>query len=207
LLPEIDKRFRQLDAQMRLRLEQKERIEKRLTAMLVAPRPDFLATAEERVLRDRLTHLEEVMAHDETHEFPQDVASRIRRLRGLLTWNIQTDYDRRLTIAYQNLHNLRQDVEHLQHQYETFVRFRQAATQSYQGYDQAIRRQRIRIAAAGEKLKALMARQGHMLETMAVNELVKRLERLEEFQIKARFAMADSFDRAARAQGQERGEQ
>jgi hypothetical protein len=49
-----------------------------------------------------------------------------------------------------------------------------------------------------------MARQGHMMETMAVNELGKRRERLSEFQIKARFALADSYDRATRAQTQER---
>jgi hypothetical protein len=48
-----------------------------------------------------------------------------------------------------------------------------------------------------------MARQGHMLETMAVNELTTRRERLAEFQIKARFAMADSYDRAARTEPQE----
>jgi hypothetical protein len=39
-----------------------------------------------------------------------------------------------------------------------------------------------------------------MLETMAVNELTTRLEQLTEYQIKARFAMADSYDRATRAQ-------
>ena len=43
-----------------------------------------------------------------------------------------------------------------------------------------------------------------MLETMAVNELTTRLERLTEFQIKARFAMADSYDRATRAQAEEK---
>jgi hypothetical protein len=49
-----------------------------------------------------------------------------------------------------------------------------------------------------------MARQGHMLETMAVNELTARRDRLAELQIKARFAMADSYDRATRAQTEER---
>ncbi len=52
-----------------------------------------------------------------------------------------------------------------------------------------------------------MARQGHMLEVMAVNELSARRDRLEEFQVKARFAMADSYDRAARQQGEERLDQ
>jgi hypothetical protein len=47
-----------------------------------------------------------------------------------------------------------------------------------------------------------MARQGHLLEVMAVNELSGRREQLEEMQVKARFAMADSYDRAVRSQGQ-----
>ena len=52
-----------------------------------------------------------------------------------------------------------------------------------------------------------MARQGHMLDVMAVNELTKRRDRLEEFQVKARFAMADSYDRAIKAQQRKRTEQ
>jgi hypothetical protein len=67
-----------------------------------------------------------------------------------------------------------------------------------------IRRQRFLIQKAREKVGGLMARQGHMLETMAVNELTMRRDRLAEFQIKARFAMADSYDRATRAQTEER---
>jgi hypothetical protein len=49
-----------------------------------------------------------------------------------------------------------------------------------------------------------MARQGHMLEDMAINELSKNRERLEKFQVKVLFAMADSYDRAARA-GEQNG--
>ncbi|HLO27078.1 MAG TPA: tetratricopeptide repeat protein, partial [Geobacteraceae bacterium] len=58
LLPVIDREFRRLDSQMRLRLEQRDRIEQRLKAMLVVPRPDYLATAEERILSERIALLE-----------------------------------------------------------------------------------------------------------------------------------------------------
>jgi hypothetical protein len=51
-----------------------------------------------------------------------------------------------------------------------------------------------------------MARQGNMIETMAVNELTARLERLADFTIKARFAMAENYDRATRSQTQDEGE-
>jgi hypothetical protein len=39
-----------------------------------------------------------------------------------------------------------------------------------------------------------------MLEAMAVNELTRRRDRLEEFRVKARFALADSYDRASKTQ-------
>src|SRR5262249_12322648 len=39
LLPGIDAQFRELDSRMRLRLEQRKSVGKRLRAMLVAPRP------------------------------------------------------------------------------------------------------------------------------------------------------------------------
>lgn len=213
LLPEIDRAFRELDSHMRLRLEQRDRVEKRLHAMLTAPRPDYLATGEERIAAEELGRLEQALA---TPNIPSPLADpnngpkgegqgggdaeRISRLRGVLLWNISTEYDQRLTDAYQHLHDLSEAVDRLKKQYEAFVRTRQAATQSYEGYDDAIRRERSLIAAAREKVTVLMAGQGNILETMAVNELTRRRERLEQFRITARFAIADSYDRASRAQ-------
>jgi len=199
LLPEIDSAFRALDSQIRLRLEQRDRIEKRLNAMLTAPRPDNLATAEERIARERIGRLEQALATNGSST-SDEIEEQIARLRGVLVWNIRTEYDQRLTDTYKHLLDLNVDVARLREQYNSFVRTRQAATQSYQGYDDVIRGQRILIAAAEEKVKVLMARQGNVLETMAVEELTRRRERLEQFQITARFAIADSYDRATRAQ-------
>jgi len=55
---------------------------------------------------------------------------------------------------------------------------------------------RKRIAAAKGKVNELMLKQGHLIEVMAVNELTIRKDRLSEYQIKASFGMADSYDRA-----------
>ncbi len=62
LLPEIDAAFKQLDSQIRLRLEQRARIEKRLNAMLTAPRPDYLTTGRERIATEEITRLEQALA-------------------------------------------------------------------------------------------------------------------------------------------------
>jgi hypothetical protein len=45
----------------------------------------------------------------------------------------------------------------------------------------------------------LMSRQGYLLERVAVDELLARRERLNFYQDQARFALADSYDRATKA--------
>ncbi len=199
LLPSIDEQFRKLDSRIRLRLEQRDRIDSRLKNMLVSPRPDFLATADERIAREAITAAEKRIGKERL-DADEQTRHRINRLKGYLLWNINTEYDERLTEAFQHLADLDADIARLKAIYESFVRTRQAATQSYQGYDEQIRRLRIKTREAIQKVKTLMARQGHMLEVMAVNELVKRSQKLEESQVKARFALAESYDRATTGQ-------
>ncbi len=202
LLPAIDHRFRQLDSQMRLRLEQRDHIEQRLNAMLTAPRPDYLATSQERVANETMLLMERQLK-GRSDAAAEKIRTRIRRLRGVLQWRIHTEYDHRFTEAHKHLRTLNVEIDRMREQYAAFVRTRQAATQSYTGYDGPIRRLRHRIREGSGKVKALMARQGHQIEVMAVNELQRRRDRLSEFQIKARFAMADSYDRATTTQTKE----
>lgn len=201
LLPDIDKTFRVLDSQMRLRLEQRERLAARIKAMLVSPRPDFLVTTEERMVRDKLAHIEKSAQKRKGREREQ-ILERVSRLQGVLYFRIHTEYDQRLTDAYKHLQELDAVVAALRQQYDQFVRTRQIAKQSFEGY-QAIGRLRARVREARAKVGALIARQGNVLETMAINELEQRSLRLEEYRVKARYAMADSYDRAVKAQNQE----
>ncbi len=198
-LPEIDERFKALDSQMRLRMEQRQTLHERLKRLLVAPQPDFLETGDERILREQLGQLSEKVKNDTTASGP-DARRRIERLQGLLRWNIHTTYNSRLTLAYKHLHELDADVDRLGTVYRSFVRSRQAATQSYKGYDDALRGLRRNVESAGDKVATLMARQGHLLETMAIQELEQRRARLEDYQVQARFALAESYDRASKSQ-------
>jgi hypothetical protein len=204
LLPDIDRRFRALDSQMRLRLEQRQSLDDRLQRLLVAPRPELLATADERRLREQIAALEARHAKDDSPT-GQEARRRIARLKGVIHWDIHTNYDQRLTDAYVHLHALDADVARLREIHAGYVRTRQAATQSYQGYDAQIGQARARLGEAKVRVAALMARQGQMLEQMAVSELELRRGRLEEYQVQARFAMAESYDRAIKAQQQAGG--
>jgi len=204
ILPDVDKQFRALDSQMRVRLEQRQALDDRLKIMLISPRPDFLQTAEERTARESLRRLDDKYKNDSSAA-ASDIRRRIKRLEGVMRFRIATSYDKRLTDAYKHLHQLDADVENLRKIYRSFVRSRQAATQSYKGYDDQLHQLRNRVRDAKEKVNTLIARQGHMLEVMAVNELDQRRKRLEEYQVQARFAMSESYDRATKKQMEESG--
>jgi predicted negative regulator of RcsB-dependent stress response len=202
LLPDIDQRFRELDSRMRLRLEQHEALVKRRDDLLTTPRPEFLATPEEQSLLARIDSLDSQLSNAET---PLEIAlqQRARRLTGLLLWTLRTEYHDRLTEFDRNLRSLDAAMALMRDEYDEFVRVRQAAAHSYIGYDKPVALLRARTRESIDKIDLLMARQGRMLETVAIDELVARRDRLEGYRDKARFALADSYDRAtqARARG------
>ena len=199
LLPGVDAQFRELDSRVLLCLEQRKHLGERLQAMLTAARPDLLATADERIVGERIALIEEQLGDSDS---PESLALRQRaaRLRGALTWRLETEYHERLTAAHVHLNELNAHVDALTRQYDAFVRTRQAATHSYVGYDVQIERLRERVGDALQRVNILMARQGHMIETVAINRLEARRDRLVAQQTQARFAVADSYDRAARDQ-------
>ncbi len=198
LLPAIDREFRQLDGQVRLRSEQRNRIAGQLEAMERAPRPDLLMTADERAMSEQVAGWERMMTPERRKITPQ-LWHRIRRLRGALVWNIHADYDRRFAAARAHLRELDHELGMLIEQRRSFEQTRQAVAGSYQGHGDAMGRLRQRIHTAQGTVRTLSARQGQMLESMAVKELTRRRDRLEELRLKARFALADSYDRAGKA--------
>jgi tetratricopeptide (TPR) repeat protein len=205
LLPDIDAEFRELDSRMGLRIEQHKMLVKRRNDLLTMPRPEFLATPEEQRLLARLEALEMQLTHGGATAGSAEL-QRLQRLKGVLVWRLETEYHDRLTEFDENLRRLDEAMATARAQYDQYVRVRQAATHSYVGYTKPIGRLRVHAANAIQTIDRLMARQGRLLETVAIDELIARRGRLENFGDKARFALADSYDRATQAQARAEGQ-
>lgn len=197
LLPEIDARFRELDSRIRLRREQHVLLEKRLQQLLVSPQPHFLATTEERRIGNELDRIENALT-GESGARAATLRERVWRLRGVLTWTLRTRYHERLTVFDEHLGELQAAIDGMTAQYESFVRARQAAVHSYEGYETPLGRLRTRVGDALAEVELLMARQGHVIERVAIEELTARRRRLDQYRDQARFALADSYDRATK---------
>ncbi|MDH3893512.1 MAG: tetratricopeptide repeat protein [Chromatiales bacterium] len=199
LLPDVDASFRELDSRIRLRREQHNMLVKRRDDLLTTPRPSLLATRDEQLVLARIEDLEAGLADAES-PLADELLRRCQRLRGLLTWTLETEYHERLTAFDTNLRRLDEAMTVAQAQYDQYIRARQAATHSYVGYDRSVQRMRARTNDSIATLDRLIIRQGRLLEIVAIDELVARRSRLENYGDKARFALADSYDRATQAQ-------
>jgi len=166
--------------------------------VLVEPRPELLATADERISLNRLHQLETAL-HQSKDPKAAVLQERVERLKGVLTWTLRTEYAQRLTKAHEHLRDLDREVALLKARYDEFVRRRQAATHSYAGYGTSITELRTRVHNALQQVNTLMARQGTLIETVAISELESRGDHLEKYQTQARYAVADSYDRATKA--------
>ena len=194
LLPDIDTDFRELDSRIRLRIEQHKMLVKRRDGLLTVPQPEFLATPEEQMIFQRLDELEKQVGDD------RFALNRIERLRGVLFYRLETEFHDRFTRFDHNLRKLDDAMAVVTAQHEQYVRVRQATSHSYDGYEQPINRLRVNAANAISKIDLLMVQQGRVLEKVAVEELVARRTRLENYGDRARFALADSYDRATETQ-------
>lgn len=199
LLPDVDAQFRSLDSRMRLRLEQQKLLERRMQSMLTAPRPEFLATRDEQAMLGTIAKIE-IQLQSAGVDPEAESWRRAKRLKGRLLWTLHTEYHARLGEFEQHLHDLGEAIAVAEAQYEQFVRVRQAAVHSFEGYDRAIARMRTSVRESLATVNTLMARQGRLLEIVAIDELTARRDRLEKYQNDARYALADSYDRATQVQ-------
>ena len=95
-----------------------------------------------------------------------------------------------------NLQSLDSALALAQEQYEKYKRARKAATDSYMGYGEPLGELPVKVRDSIDNVENLMTSQGRLLESLATNELSARLRRLEIYADKARFGLANSYDRA-----------
>ena len=206
LLPEVDETFRKLDSRMRLRVEQHKMLVQRRDDLLTTPRPEFLATRAEQMIINRIEIVEVALKLGDRGD-RDALLQKLQRLKGIVTWDLETTYHARFTEFDRNVRSLDEAIIVAQNEYDEYVRSRQAATHSYVGYEKPISRLRADVRESVDRIDRLMARQGHLLEVLAIDELMARRDHLENYGDKARFALADSYDRATQAQAKLDGAQ
>jgi hypothetical protein len=159
---------------------------------------EYLATADERIDGERIALIEKQLGDSQD---PASLALRQRaaRLRGALTFRLETEYHERLTAAHVHWNELNQYVEALERQYETSSGRgkRHAQLRRLRRPDRTAPHARPRRAPARQRLDGAA---GTADRNRGHQQLKARRERLVDQQTQARYAVADSYDRRARVQ-------
>ena len=203
LLPKIESTFKTQDALMQSVLLRRDEVAQRLSNAQKSHNARAFSTQAELTMQHRLDRMAYRMSRMREQPGLKQARARLARLQGVLSWRIETDYDHRLEQAYHHLKELDELIAKLREQHQLIVRMKREAYQSYEGYEVPFRRASSRLNSLTNSITAVMQQQAGYLEKVAVRELDRRRRKLADYRVKARFALAESYDRATKKQAEE----
>jgi len=200
LLETTESSYARARNKMQRAIDQRNDLANRLNRLLRKRDPMVFATTSERAalqtLRSTGARIERMHAQP-----GKDILQRKQALlEGVLKWNIDTGYENRLSSAFDHLRELDKEIGIAKQSETGLIKAKAEAALSYQGYDQALDQLQQRLVYLKDQVEGLIAHQGQFMERRAVSELLHRKNRLQSYRTKARFAMAEAYDLAVRAQ-------
>ena len=165
----------------------------------VARTADFaaLGTAEQRDQWERVKAAEEALALEPAGADRDELAERLRLVRGVLYWSLAESFRGRMFEQRRALRDLDGVLRETQNRWERLARARASVPENTGDFGQRLSAAGEKLAALRERLVATRGKQNDLLGTLAVRELEAQQERLNTYQLQARFALATIYDRAA----------
>lgn len=203
LLPVVEKNFNTQDALMQSVLLRRDEVARRLSNAQKSRNTRAFATQGELSMQRGMDRIAYKLSRMRPQAGLKQAKARLARLQGVLSWRLETDYDQRLEEAYQHLGELDDLITQLRQQHQVIVRMKREAYQSYEGYEVPFQRLGTRLQSLRNGASAIMQQQAAYLEKVAVRELDRRRRKLADYRVKARFALAESYDRATKKQAEE----
>ncbi len=162
-----------------------------------------LATAEERKWQTRLDRGAGLLAARPGHPMLRDIQDRHRRLNGLLYWRMHEAFPDRLREAEKaNRQTARALAESAERRADIEASVN-AGVERLAPLDQRIDAAGARVDTLRERTRELLAAQQAELASLALAELDRRRGRVKAYLGQARYALAASYDRAARVTADE----
>jgi hypothetical protein len=156
-----------------------------------------LGTAPQRAQWQRIEALEAAVAADPANPEFADARDKLRLVKGVLYWDLRQSYRDRL---YQQRRQLQQLDKSLTEASSRWLRVQQArqtaptTTGDFAARITALQAQMTKLRAG---LADASAAQSNLLADIAVGELEAQKQRIADYEVQARYALATIYDRAA----------
>jgi hypothetical protein len=184
------------DAPTRLRAVRAE-VDSRLNAIETGNDVAALGTAEEREQWARIATLEEQAAMLPPGIETDSVRDKLRLIKGVLYWRLDAAFKERSYQQRRALRELDAALEELQNRWVLVQNARATVPSDTGEFAERIAALAERIRLVRQRLVENSGEQNAYLQTVAATELTAQKQRLADYAVQARFALADIYDRGA----------
>jgi tetratricopeptide (TPR) repeat protein len=160
--------------------------------------PLALSTGKEQQQLATLDKVQNTLASlPDDHKRKAALQDKARWLRGVLYWQIQSDYPTRRRNVQKQLQHTEQPVEDLLAKHHRIEQALETVPASFTGYDERIETLRQRIHALMPGIRNARDHASQQIYDLAMLELGARRERLISYRAQARYALARNYDQLA----------
>ena len=172
-------------------------VETELTAVETGGDAPALGTGEQRAQWARVKELEEGYAAAGDDLEAVEARDKLHLIKGVLYWQLDQQFRERDYQLRRQLRSVDRALNQVQNRWVRVQKARASVPQNTGEFAARIQALQGRIDALRGRLAQAEALQGAHLEQLAEQELVAQQERLAAYQVQARFALADIYDRAS----------
>jgi hypothetical protein len=181
-------------------------VDARLTAIETANDVAALGNAGEQDQWHKVRQLESALAaangsggSDDGEDLGTE-RDKIRLMKGVLYWRLDSEFKQRMYAERRAMRALDAALNEAQNRWVRVQHARENAPGDTGGFAQRIAALAARIAALRESLAGATTGQQQFLEQVAGGALLEQKERIAAYEVQARFALADIYDRSVNGQ-------
>jgi hypothetical protein len=178
----------------------RKEVEGRINDVVIMEDVAALGTAEQREQWQRIANIEAGLATEPDNEETAAKRDRLRLVKGALYWDLRQKYRERLYQQRSELKSLDAALTEANRRWLRVEQARKTAPTTTGDFAARIEALQARMTQLRAKLAAAARAQGDLLADIAVSELDAQKQRIADYEVQARFALATIYDRAAEPQ-------
>jgi len=185
-----------LDALTSKRVE----FESRLNAIEKSNDVAALGTPEEQRTWVRLKRIEDFLALHPDDPDLQEMREKLRMMKGVMYWRLSESFKARLWNERRSVKELEGSLLETQKRAVQVNQARTGMPANTGVFATRVQAMRTRMDELQDRLGALAEKQNHYLQDLAVEELGRQKQRIETYQVQARFELAAIYDKTSNEQ-------
>jgi Tetratricopeptide repeat len=156
-----------------------------------------LGTPEEQQTWARLKRIEEFLAAHSDDPDLAEMREKHRLMKGVMYWRLSESFKARLWNERRSVKELEGQLKETQKRAVLVKQAREGTPLTTGGYASRVAEMRARIDQLHERLAETSEKQNEFLQSLAIRELEGQKQRIETYQVQARYELAAIYDRAS----------